>query len=82
MWEVLDGCENPSAVNLIPDRTAAIELALRSAEAGDQILLAGWGSDRWTTARNKQTFCDKELAESILRRPNSATPEAKSLRMA
>jgi len=66
MWEVLDGCDNPAAVNLVPDRAAAIELAMRSAEAGDQVLLAGWGVERWTNGRDKQTCCDKETAERFL----------------
>ena len=66
MWEVLDGCDQPAAVNLVPDRAAAIELAMRSAEPGDQILLAGWGIDRWTNGRNKQACNDKEIAESFL----------------
>jgi UDP-N-acetylmuramoyl-L-alanyl-D-glutamate--2,6-diaminopimelate ligase len=67
MWEVIDGCDKPSAVDLVPDRAAAIELALRSAEPGDQILLAGWGSDRWTNARDKKSCCDQEEAERTLR---------------
>lgn len=66
MWDVLDGCDNPAAVNLVPDRAAAIELALRSAEAGDQVLLAGWGVNRWTNARVKQTCSDKDQAEICL----------------
>ena len=32
MWEVLDGCERPAAIQLVPNRAAAIELALRSAQ--------------------------------------------------
>ncbi len=66
MWEVLDGCDNPAAIHLVPDRAVAIELAMRSAESGDQVLLAGWGGDRWTNASNKQTCSDKEQAESCL----------------
>ncbi len=42
MWEVLDGCDKPAAVDLVSDRATAIELALRSAQPGDQIVLAGW----------------------------------------
>ena len=66
MWEVLDGCDNPSSIHLVPDRAVAIELAMRSSEPGDQVLLAGWGSDRWTNARNKQPCNDKDQAESCL----------------
>ncbi len=66
MWEVLDGCDNPSAIHLVPDRAVAIELAMRSADAGDQVVLAGWGNHRWTNARDKQTCNDQEKAESCL----------------
>ncbi|MDZ4852937.1 MAG: Mur ligase family protein [Pirellulaceae bacterium] len=76
MWEVLDGCDHPAAVNLVPDRSAAIELAIRSAEPGDQILLAGWGNDRWTNACHKQTCSDKEQAEICLHALNKHREEA------
>jgi UDP-N-acetylmuramoyl-L-alanyl-D-glutamate--2,6-diaminopimelate ligase len=66
LWEVLDGCDKPAAIDLVPDRAAAIELAIRSAEAGDQILLAGWGTAAWTNNREKQTQTDKHRAESCL----------------
>jgi UDP-N-acetylmuramoyl-L-alanyl-D-glutamate--2,6-diaminopimelate ligase len=66
MWEVLDGCDNPAAVDLVPDRAAAIELALRSAGPGDQVLLAGWGSHPWTNNRDQQSQTDKKRAEEHL----------------
>ncbi len=66
MWEVLDGCDQPAAVDLVPDRATAIELALRSARPGDQILLAGWGSHSWMNNVKKQSQTDRALAESLL----------------
>lgn len=66
MWEVLDGCDHPAAVDLVPDRKAAIELALRSAQPGDQILLAGWGTLSWTNNRERAMFNDKDVAEKLL----------------
>ncbi len=88
MWEVLDGCDRPAAVDLVPDRTTAIELALRSAEPGDQVLFAGWGSSPWTNNRDKRSFTDKELAEACLYRmvdepkqPRSAAVALEGLRI-
>ncbi len=42
MWEVIDGCDDPAQVEIIPNRKAAIELAVRDAEAGDHIVLVEW----------------------------------------
>jgi UDP-N-acetylmuramoyl-L-alanyl-D-glutamate--2,6-diaminopimelate ligase len=77
MWEVLDGCDRPAAVDLVPDRATAIELAIRSAEPGDQILLAGWGSNGWTNNRDKHSFTDKDLAEKCLYKLVNETEEAR-----
>lgn len=71
MWEVLDGCERPAAIQLVPNRAAAIELALRSASPGEQVLLAGWGADKWTSGNDRTPRCDWDVAEQVLR----ATPQ-------
>lgn len=74
MWEVIDGCENPAAIHVVPDRAAAIELAIRSAQPGEQILLAGWGIQNWTNGRDKSVCNDVKLAESILYAMNTEEP--------
>jgi len=66
MWEVIDGCANPAAIHVVPDRAAAIELAIRSAQPGEQILLAGWGSQTWTNGRDKSVCSDAKIAETVL----------------
>lgn len=66
MWEVIDGCDHPASVQIVPNRAAAIELALRSAQPGEQVLLAGWGAGSWTNSNDKQVFTDIKVAESVL----------------
>ena len=44
--DVLDGFENPGAVEVIPDRVQAIHRALEMAQPGDCVLLAGKGHER------------------------------------
>lgn len=68
MWEVLDGFENPAAVQLIPNRAIAIELAIRSARSGDQLLLAGWGANSWTSGQSNQVQSDFEISTKLIRR--------------
>ena len=76
VWQVLDGCNHPSAVQIVPNRESAIELALRSVKAGEQILLAGWGATRWTNNQTKETKNDFECAMSILAKlPCPAVPQ-------
>ena len=73
-WQVLDGCEYPSSIQIVPNRETAIELAIRSAGLGDQILLAGWGANRWTTGQVKDLKNDMDCATTILARlPNTST---------
>ena len=65
-WQVLDGCEHPASIQIVPNREAAIELAIRSSRAGDQVLLAGWGAERWTNCQTKLVKHDAEIASAIL----------------
>jgi UDP-N-acetylmuramoyl-L-alanyl-D-glutamate--2,6-diaminopimelate ligase len=67
VWQVLDGCEYPASIQIVPNRQAAIELAIRSSRAGEAILLAGWGADRWTNDQTKEGRCDLEVAAELLR---------------
>lgn len=66
VWQVLDGCEFPASVQIVPNREAAIELAIRSTPRGEQVLLAGWGANRWTVDRKNSPQCDMDVAASIL----------------
>jgi UDP-N-acetylmuramyl tripeptide synthase len=68
MWQVLDGCEYPASIQIVPNRETAIELAIRSSAHGEQILLAGWGANRWTNNRTDAAQCDLEVAASVLER--------------
>lgn len=65
-WQVLDGCDHPASIQIVPNREAAIELAIRSSRAGDQVLLAGWGAGRWTNCQTKLVKNDTEIALAIL----------------
>jgi UDP-N-acetylmuramoyl-L-alanyl-D-glutamate--2,6-diaminopimelate ligase len=73
-WEVLDGCKRPAAIHLVPNRRCAIELAIRSAADGDQVLLAGWGADRWTSGQDRQPQSDQSVAEAVLRDVAAQSP--------
>ena len=67
VWQVLDGCDHPASIQIVPNRRAAIELAIRSSRSGEAILLAGWGADRWTNDHAKESQCDLEVATELLR---------------
>ena len=66
LWQVLDGCEYPASVQIVPNRETAIELAIRSAETGDQVLLAGWGANRWTNNQTRALKNDMECAAAMI----------------
>ncbi len=66
LWQVLDGCDRPAAIEIVPNRETAIELAIRSAGAGDQILLAGWGTNGWTNNQTDEVKTDHDVAEAVL----------------
>lgn len=67
LWHVLDGCDAPASIEVVPNRETAIELAIRASKPTDQILLAGWGSGRWTTNRCEESKSDIDVAERVLR---------------
>ena len=67
IWQVLDGCSDPAAIQIVPNREIAIELAIRSARSGDQILLAGWGCSRWLNNQTKSPCSDFDVAETVLK---------------
>jgi UDP-N-acetylmuramoyl-L-alanyl-D-glutamate--2,6-diaminopimelate ligase len=66
IWQVLDGCEYPAEIQIVPNRRAAIELALRSAQPGEAILLCGWGNATWTNDRSRTPANDYETATELL----------------
>ena len=66
VWQVLDGCEYPASIQIVPNRETAIELAIRSAGPGEQVLLAGWGANRWTNDQTKELKNDMECATTTL----------------
>lgn len=52
-----------------PDRERAIELALRSARAGDTVLIAGKGHETYQCIGNQKIpFDDREVARAVLRK--------------
>ena len=68
--DVLTGFNDPYAENItiISDRTKAIELSIRSAGAGDIVLIAGKGHETYQVIGNKKTdFDDSEVARKVLR---------------
>ncbi len=65
-WQVLDGCQFPAAIQIVPNRETAIELAIRSTGVGEQLLLAGWGANRWTNDQTKELKNDMECATSMI----------------
>jgi UDP-N-acetylmuramyl tripeptide synthase len=67
IWQVLDGCERPAAIQIVPNRRSAIELAIRSSRPGDAILMAGWGANRWTNDQTRESLCDLDVASELLR---------------
>lgn len=73
-WQVLDGCDHPASIQIVPNREAAIELAIRSSRVGDQVLLAGWGGNRWTNCQTKQVKNDGDVATAILSSLPAPTP--------
>jgi UDP-N-acetylmuramoyl-L-alanyl-D-glutamate--2,6-diaminopimelate ligase len=68
--EVLGGVENGAAVEVEPDRRAAIALALSRAEPGDSIVIAGKGHEQGQEFEGgrKIPFDDREVARELLRR--------------
>lgn len=67
--EVLQGArKGPGTVSFDVDRAAAIDRALRSAQAGDVVLVAGKGHETYQIVGDKKThFDDREVARKVLR---------------
>lgn len=72
VWQVLDGCEYPASVQIVPNRRSAIELALRHARPGEAILLCGWGNGTWTNDQASKPMNDYEVAMQLASQVASA----------
>jgi UDP-N-acetylmuramoyl-L-alanyl-D-glutamate--2,6-diaminopimelate ligase len=71
--EVLAGVENGAAVEVEPDRRAAIALAFGRAQPGDTVVIAGKGHEQGQEFENgrKVPFDDRDVAREELRRLGS-----------
>ena len=67
--DILQGVDKESAFTVIPDRAEAIDYAIRTARAGDIILLAGKGHETYEiTAGGMRPFCEKQLVCEAVKR--------------
>ena len=68
--DILAGVPGPDAVEVEPNRRAAIALALGEASAGDTVVIAGKGHEQGQEFANgrKVPFDDREVATEELRR--------------
>ena len=67
--DILQGVDKESAFTVIPDRAEAIDYAIRTARAGDIILLAGKGHETYEiTASGTRPFCEKQLVCEAVKR--------------
>lgn len=65
--EILRGVDKESCFTVIESREAAIEYAIKNARAGDIILLAGKGHEKYEIDKNgKKYFCESELVKKYV----------------
>ncbi len=66
--EICRGIDRMEHVSVIPDRAAAIAQAIQSADAGDVVLIAGKGHEKYQEiAGQRQYFSDHEVAMTVLK---------------
>lgn len=56
--ELLDGCNRPDAMEVIPDRAKAIHWALSQAQPGDCVLIAGKGHEKYQIIGDQRCYFD------------------------
>ena len=76
-WEVIDGCEDPSAIEFIPNREAAIRFAIESRGDGESILLAGLGEGVWHSSKGWES--DAEVVSRTLQEISTSKPAASNM---
>ena len=83
VYDILAGCERPSQVELIADRAEAIHRALRLAEPGDCVLIAGKGHEAEQIIGNeRRSFDDRDVARSWLYNVCDHEPQSSGRSMA
>jgi UDP-N-acetylmuramoyl-L-alanyl-D-glutamate--2,6-diaminopimelate ligase len=66
--DILDGYDRPAVGHVMPDRAQAIAWALRQAEPGDNVLIAGKGNEAYQIiGNNRFHFDDRDVALACLR---------------
>lgn len=66
--DIIAGFKHQEAVDVVPDRRAAIRQAITLAKPGDLILIAGKGHENYQLIGDKrEAFSDQAVAETILR---------------
>ncbi|MFL6576763.1 MAG: UDP-N-acetylmuramoyl-L-alanyl-D-glutamate--2,6-diaminopimelate ligase [Povalibacter sp.] len=69
---IVEGLKHPQSVTVERDRARAIETALRNAQAGDAVLIAGKGhEDYQIIGLETRHFSDREVVQAALRRQAS-----------
>lgn len=56
--ELLDGCDHPSEMKVLPDRAKAIHWALAQAQPGDCVLIAGKGHETYQIIGDQRCYFD------------------------
>ncbi len=65
--QILEGMERRDAVDVIPDRLAAISTAIHSAARNDIVLIAGKGHETWQeTGGVRLPFSDRQVVRNLL----------------
>jgi len=65
--QMLAGMERRDLVSVIPDRSAAISQAIRSASLDDVVLIAGKGHETWQEIAGVRTpFSDRQLVRNLM----------------
>jgi UDP-N-acetylmuramoyl-L-alanyl-D-glutamate--2,6-diaminopimelate ligase len=73
--QVLDGCENPGDIRLIPNRFRAIEWTLQQAQPGDAVLVSGCGEKPFALVGEENwTISDRDVCQAWLYDNASISP--------